>query len=402
MNDDKVALPNPTPEQNAPAPAPENTPPAPAAEKRESSLKFAPKLPSDTEVAEFTKPAEIKPNLYGVQVKREPSDTATRDPLFAAHVLEEEMKRPADETFASISRTISSEKSPAVEKSSIRRLRTYNSDVAETIQNQKTSVVQMVLAEGQRKQMAAEEASPKNPRNIILITLSILLGISALGVVGFVAWQYVQKQDEARRAVLSAVVPGIIFSEVNTPIDVTDMTGEEAARAIRTMVSGATARLDFIEQIYLTKKVSTDTGVADQTLTTGEFFTLVASDIPDSLARSLSPEFFFGVHIFNGNEPFMILKTNYFESAFAGMLKWEQTLPKQLLPLFDISVAPELLAAPHFEDIVLRNRDVRALRDENGNFVLFYLFPDKNTVVIATSDATIKEVIDRLQRYQAR
>ena len=30
----------------------------------------------------------------------------------------------------------------------------------------------------------------------------------------------------------------------------------------------------------------------------------------------------------------MILRTDYFESAFAGMLKWENAMAREVLPLF--------------------------------------------------------------------
>ena len=128
------------------------------------------------------------------------------------------------------------------------------------------------------------------------------------------------------------------------------------------------------------------------------------SHAPDTLVRSLETDFVFGLHALNQNQPFLIFKTNYYQNAYAGMLSWETTLQDDLGPLF---ITPEpvveasstdqaLRLSENFEDIVVKNRDTRALRNRNGKIIFLYSFPDKNTIILTTNADTLEKIATRL------
>ncbi|HEY1037087.1 MAG TPA: hypothetical protein VGE62_00730, partial [Candidatus Paceibacterota bacterium] len=64
----------------------------------------------------------------------------------------------------------------------------------------------------------------------------------------------------------------------------------------------------------------------------------------------------------------------------------------------DAEITPQgtVFSRNRFVDKVIENKDSRALVDENGNILMLYTFVDKNTLVIATSDKALKEIMFRL------
>ncbi|MEK7134163.1 MAG: hypothetical protein AAB819_00330 [Patescibacteria group bacterium] len=375
-------------------------------EQKSKSLEHAPTLPSSEDVARMTMPVEKKEDRMtraGIISGRQ-SAPLPRDPLFAAHVLEgesrggfvpikQESKKPLP-TFIVV-------EAPREEESETKRIRTFSSDLAETLKTQKTSIVQMILAEHEKKRTIAESVSPKNPRNVVTIVLSAILGIGGILTIGFSVWRYNANEEKTAPILALEMAPSLVFAEIKKGVDITDFTKEQVVRAAAAEVAATSARLDFIAQIYFTRiilgRAAPNEIPVPVAVTAPDFFRMVSPDMPVSLIRALSPDFFFGVHVFNGNQPFMILRTDYFESAFAGMLKWENAMAREVLPLFGIQITREA-STRSFEDLVIRNRDIRALRNEQGDIVLLYLFRDKNTIIIATADETAREVVDRLNR----
>ncbi len=386
--------------------------------ERPTSLEYAPAIVSSEDIARMTTPARAGSPRFGsgeagdggflsedvvFRGKQKPS---ARDPFFASRVLEQERGAGKEPNIKKEREPLPSFEAVGAKEDgeSVKRIRTYQSDVAGALKKEKTSLIQMVLAEQGRKRDIAEEASPKQPKNLALIIVSLALVLVGASFAGFAAWRYATNQKQAAKdgENLSAI-PSLIFAEVKKGMNITDLPKDRIARALSSEIASTAIRLDFVAQIYFTEDVASGAGTPAateyvQTLVhTSEFFRILESGMPESLARALAQNFFFGIHAFNGNQPFIILRADYFESAFAGMLRWENTMPRDILPLFGIQVTPELVNRP-FEDVVIRNQDFRALRDTEGNIVLLYLFHDKSTIIIGTADETIKEAVDRLNR----
>ena len=91
------------------------------------------------------------------------------------------------------------------------------------------------------------------------------------------------------------------------------------------------------------------------------------------------------------------------------MLTYEVDMWKNFRDLFglvdpDVALAtttdPFADVVKSFKDIVIKNKDCRAVEDSRGNILLLYCIPDKETIVITTSSNTFKEILLRMTAKQ--
>jgi hypothetical protein len=141
-------------------------------------------------------------------------------------------------------------------------------------------------------------------------------------------------------------------------------------------------------------------------VSSAEFIARSEFRIDSSFTRNLLPEMTFGYHSFDGTQPFIVFKTEFYEDAFAAMLDWEARMNEDLSPLFgDIVMETYLVgsstrtrpASLTFEDVLVKNKEVRVLYDSTGKELLLYGFPDSETIVITTNQYTFTEIVTRLQ-----
>jgi hypothetical protein len=104
----------------------------------------------------------------------------------------------------------------------------------------------------------------------------------------------------------------------------------------------------------------------------------------------------------SSGEPFIVLTTASFDTAFAGMLGWEESMSADLSPLFGTPVSssynPEVrtdtgTSEAYFKDIIASNKNARLLVDENGDDRIVYTFIDKNTIVITTTRDALSDIL---------
>ena len=282
-------------------------------------------------------------------------------------------------------------------KSSIERLRTYQGDVATAIQKNNGSVAKIALAEvkkQQRKEDAREAASPSSPKNLIIIIASMIL---LLGGTGFISYPYVLKFLSATTAVPAAPSQldqrkRIILTDNQLLMTISD-SGDLASQ-LRTMVrSGAKGAIGTVAEIGF----SNAAGSVGQAKAR-DFLSALAPHIPASLLSAVSSDFLFGVRFSEVPQPFLILKTDFYQSAFAGMLEWEQNMLSDIGPVFLMQNLNDAeLGALKFRDTVIENRDARIVSDSGGNILFLYAFLDQNTLLMASSQATLHEILTRYQ-----
>ena len=112
-----------------------------------------------------------------------------------------------------------------------------------------------------------------------------------------------------------------------------------------------------------------------------------------------------------GNAPFIIFKTDFFQNSYAGMLDWEKNMVDDLAILLNFeekiknqnntgtsTVRGYLAVRGRFEDKIILNRDVRKFTNENGVSLLVYSFIDKDTLVITTSENVLRSIIQKLEK----
>ncbi len=76
------------------------------------------------------------------------------------------------------------------------------------------------------------------------------------------------------------------------------------------------------------------------------------------------------------------------------MIEWEKTMAQDLKQFLLLHTSANL-SLP-FQDTIIKNKDVRELKDTDGTALLLYSFFDKNTLIITTREDSFKEIVSRL------
>ncbi len=298
----------------------------------------------------------------------------------------------------------------------VKHLETYAGDVDDVMHRQHVSAVTIAAAETQRRIRTHEvpEPPPRSVSTLLLMCAYVLGGIALLIGTGTAMYYVISTQSEV-------VIPASIGGQLITVDHVTDITipsgngSKEVIALLEKTISTSNPLSGKVEQLRLTRTVERE----EVALTATEFAGIALPRIPSLLLRSLNDNLVFGVFMSEGRSPFIAMSVDSYEQGFAGMLAWEPTLADDLSPYFPQAVPARLEAVvassttptptttpstpvtptattPTFTDEVIENRDTRVVRDASGNIILFWLFLDRNTLVIAKSASTLREVIVRL------
>lgn len=336
-------------------------------------------------------------------------------------------------------------------ESAPQNIHTYQSDIANAIKNDNVSMIKIALAEKKRNEGkpgfdSVLEQENKVSRYYIaagIVGVFVILGLLSV-------YLYVKNKESNEQAVeiAKAKVPALLYTESESTIDTTDKDPYEIFREILVEKNGI---MDLGTMKAMIPTISA--GTTTVALTTSDFFTVINARTPDLLVRALESNFLLGVYSYNNpRDVFAIFKVNSYDPAFAGMLEWETNIPSDVGELFinkktttnvkdaimgtssdqkvtgseDFNPLEALLGTNNsntststeetpaaipdepkretvsfinsdkFIDKVVENKDARVLTSSNGEAKMLYTFLDKRTLVIATSDKVLKEIIFRL------
>jgi hypothetical protein len=129
---------------------------------------------------------------------------------------------------------------------------------------------------------------------------------------------------------------------------------------------------------------------------------VISPKISGSFGRTIREIAFGGA----AQDPFIIMKVNSFDIAFAGMLEWEQTMSSDLSPFFGdpvvITFDPSArtdtqVREAFFKDMIASNKNARLLLDQNGSDRIIYTFVDQNTILITKNKETLDVLLPRIR-----
>lgn len=296
------------------------------------------------------------------------------------------------------------EGSSGAKKSAVQSVHTLKQDLQQVVQTQKISLVRAAALEQEKpKTQPLEPARPSTHalRNTLFaVSLLLVLGGAAL----FGVYVVVQNKSTPLPA---PTTTSIVFAEKTVSLQIDGQSPIALKQLLSEVRSASTASLGSITRIAPVRAATDASGKAGTRLATlSEFFTAIGAHPPDELMRALSDEFFFGFHTIDKNAPLLVIKVASYDRAFKGMLDWEQAMNTDLAPIY--SAVPQLTlgadglpTARTFTDVVMRNYDVRALKDDQGTVQMYYSFPTRDTLVIAESPYTFLELLSRLQATHA-
>lgn len=295
-------------------------------------------------------------------------------------------------------------------------VQTYTSDISRVVKEGNVSSVSIAAAEAERRSKATSEETiaPQNlaakeeasPWRWVLIIAGTLLILSAVATLAIFFIRPESSSPTARE--LSAPFMSV---DQRTPVSQGSpatrdilMTNLEAARE---QVSLSLGLVDWlIPSLAATSSESVTVPLPAQT-----FFSLIAPNIPEELLRSIESEYLLGVHSYDENQAFLIFRVDSYQQGYSGLLRWEETMQQELAPLFTRHPSPHIptyeaistasstetqLLQTGFIDRVVENHDARVVENAARDILLLWTFLDRNTVLITTNEATLREVTRRL------
>lgn len=276
------------------------------------------------------------------------------------------------------------------ENSPLKQIRTFQGDVAEALKTQNESVVSIQRKEQAKKSLEPEiEKNIKSERKKILLLILGILVLTSLGGLG--GWYaYTEFINKTKPPLLDAPPNRLISSAIEVNLDTTDASRE----SLLVLISEEKFREDIPDGEIKHMVLRTGTSTPRVIISTQELLRLLESRAPGPLVRSFDPVFMLGSIGEETPSTFLLIKLASFENAFAGMLNWESNLSSDLSTLFGV----EEFGETTWRDMVINNKDTRAIVDEVGEERLLYSFFDNELLIITTGREALEIIITRLNR----
>ena len=292
-----------------------------------------------------------------------------------------------------------------VERSIVTASRTLKDDLQTIVRQKKISYVRAAALEQDKKRVVVptlQEGAAKSRRTHS--TLVFLVSIVVLFVLGSAALYGVSIVAQSKNATPKTTsYSSIIFSEQTEMLPLDNTSPNPLKASIAQSFTQPIGSLGTVTRIVPTLTTTNATGASTvRSATLAEFSAALGIELPAQLVQGLGDSFFFGVHTVDNNAPLLVIPVTDYSLAFAGMLAWEPRMNTDLAPMF--TPVPALITGSDgiptkrlFQDDVMRNFDVRELKNDSGAVVLYYSFPTTNILVIAESPYTFTELLTRLQ-----
>jgi hypothetical protein len=288
---------------------------------------------------------------------------------------------------------------PTYNVTDVPRIRTYADDVKDAMRVDNTSMAQIAMAEQRRRDQNAmvDDASSRNPRNILLV----MTGIALMAASGVVIWYFLTQNPGTEPAPVVVSSQKIIIEYDNrVTLSALDETRAGLQNSVRQVLSQPLAERTLTAVVFAENDTPLDLNV---------WLSRIQSRVPESLTRALRPTFLFGVYAHDYNSSFLLLEASSFQEAFAGMLAWEPDLTIDIDRFIyskpqprpaSTSTPPTAAPAGQFRyiDRVIANRDARVYLDPDGRELFFYTFVTNELIFIGRDQVTLEEVIGRIQK----
>lgn len=297
---------------------------------------------------------------------------------------------------------------------------TFKDDLSKEAASGNFSVAKIAVANSKRlhsEEKAKFELNPKKDNHLLFKILLPIISILIIGVFSYIGYNTAKTPQEISLAKnpTQQIVSNIIYTEQTVEINIKSKSRSAVYMDILKEKENLKTSSSKIKAIIFTSQE----GTTSNTVKSNDFLNLIAPTAPDLLVRNLKPEYVFGYFAYQTNEPFIILKSENYDSVFAGMLEWEKNIYGDLGDLMfkdeiNLNVKSTTTASTttatstenkpiygsefntSFIDKVISNNDTRVLYRPNGKIAFFYTFFNKDTVIITTSEETLHELIYRL------
>ena len=394
------------------------------------------------------------PQIPIPQIKPIPPETIIPAPQPApVHI---DVPVPKKETPVTVNATQEKSKIHYSGDSVLKPIRTYEGDVADIMSHRNISVTTIAMAEEQKRKEDPKVVAPiqddhKSESHIGFKVFMVILSLLLVGG-GLVGAYYLYSKSPVSikypTPTPTANTPSSIVSRdsyVLLPIDNLNQA---------TIISRIKNEIDKNQPAGTIKEIIpivTDTNSNKLRISTSDMIGRLNITATDILTRTLTPQWMLGVYSDqNGQKSvFVIVTTNFFQNAFAGMLQWERVMADdlrlfvappnitgisntdsnstysnyQIPSVFSSILATSTLATTsgqtitstsssstqaipeirstlqgRFQDRIIRNKDVRAFILSDGNTLFLYSFIDNSHLVVTNNEKALYEILTRLEK----
>jgi hypothetical protein len=343
---------------------------------------------------------------------------------------------PATKTLGSQPRVQQPSKIQAPEKTDLKNLRTYESDVAEVLAHKQISKASIAIAantqrrDGETEVAETGETSGEPTQNTSHNTLKfilILLSAFFIGAGLFGAYYLYSKsvfvplkqpsttQQQTSSAIISS---DIVPVDSQTRVDIQGLTSAAIAQKIRIEIDKPQTQ-NTIRELVITN--------GNTQVSSSEMISRANLEMPDILQRSFTPLWTLGIYAdeMGNKDVFVVATTQFFQNTFAGMLQWEKLMVDDLKPYLPVS-ARSTIPSPietvtgtstiatstpqepaetayyftirgSFEDRITKNKDVRIFKTTQNNTLFLYSFINNKTLLVTGKESTLMAILDRLE-----
>ncbi|NBV76881.1 hypothetical protein EBR66_01835 [bacterium] len=273
-------------------------------------------------------------------------------------------------------------------------MHTLKDDLVHAARVQNITVIKATALEEQKRHQEKpkdfDKAVARSKVSPALTASSILFVLGVAALVGV----YLAMPQATETTV--AVPDSLMFAEQTARFPLNQESSSDTRRLLSSLRNQGVT-LGAMLRIAAT----TNSSGEDRLASAEEFIRSLGTQAPESFMRSLQGIPFIGIHSVDQNAPVLVFKVSSYENAFAGMLSWEKTINQDLSPFFtaipDTVVKNGVPTVRTFSDEVIKNYDIRALRDDNGKIVMYYSFPSRSILIIAESPFSFTELLTRLR-----
>lgn len=289
-----------------------------------------------------------------------------------------------------------------------RTIRTYIMDMKEKIQNEDISLQEVIAAEAQNQTNNQIYQIPQKEhiwQKKWLQYLLIIFFVVSLGTIS--GFFLLTKKTPIKKVEVSNDYLKNIFVSIEKIEKIsfdTTPTKNDLIEAIRAKFTEIGDKYNSgLFAISLVKNKIEQQKKVEEKISAIDFFDILQVDMPSILRRNLSSEYFLGISLPEAN-PVLVLKINSpsYGTAFAGMIEWENTLLKDLASIIikktrdNPNSIPPIKAS--FEDKTFKSKDLRFVRNENGQIIFLYTIKDEKTIVITGGELSLEKVLNNFTK----
>lgn len=285
--------------------------------------------------------------------------------------------------------------SPPADKASLHGIRTFKTDASEYMRKGEVSATDLFI----KKQKPISYNIEEKPQIISEKSkkpLYVALGILATVALGFSAYLLFANGGES--------TPGSKEKDLVAPKPLLVSEGQ--------IILNSEGRVKFEEEIshilkkqnapgdliYLPVKKQVDTAV--RFLSAKEFLNSLEVSAPAFLTNFLEDNFFLGFLNLQKKHVVLIFEVekNQYDNTFAGMIRWEKNMARDLNFIALEENANET-GAIVFKDKIIKNQNARVAETKKGE-ILIYTFINRNFIIITDSQEALEEIIRRFVLYK--